>query len=392
MFFVRYRGGKGVMARATSQDGLNWSQGELLPSLVPDDLFPHREGDLANFPFHGETCIQHDPNASDGYRFYTGVKCTDDTLCMLVSEDGFTWENRGRKFGRATDTYPCIYKVGGEYRGLIRHDFGRDEGNLWRAVRGVQQLRGGPNGSLEGSREWYLDRYGSEEWRRRSLYALTRTEHEGMFLGLASVYEFPYGVASARPFTTDIVRPYLVTSRDGERWNLDWIRSKSLVPSGGEADFDHGMVLPAADWVTHGGYHWLYYAGWNSQHESHSGANANIGLVRWRRDRLLEVTLAEDADSGQLLTKPFEVPSRARALSVNAACEDGMVSVHMLNAQSNSVIASGSLAGIDDMDALVALTDSSGLQISWSSLMGRSARLRFTLSGQASLYAFRFVL
>jgi len=135
----------------------------------------------------------------------------------------------------------------------------------------------------------------------------------------------------------------------------------------------------------------MYYAGWNSQHEAHGAERGNIGLVRWRRDRLLEVTLAEDADNGELLTKPFEVPLGTRALFVNAACADGMISVHVLNSQSSSVLASGSLAGIDDLDALVALTENAVLPLSWSSLVGRSVRLRFTLSGQASLYAFRFV-
>merc|ERR1711879_648036 len=108
--------------------------------------------------------------------------------------------------------------------------------------------------------EWYLDRFGKDEFRRRQVYALTRTKYSDMYLGVVQMYEFAYGSMlpvetyewyhGKPPDTTDAMKPYLVTSRDGNTFDLNWLRRDPLIQLGEKGEFDHGVIVTAADWVT----------------------------------------------------------------------------------------------------------------------------------------------
>merc|ERR1712025_682627 len=133
---------------------------------------------------------------------------------------------------------------------------------------------------------------------RRNLYALTRTKYRDVYIGVATIYDYPY-LKQDPPYTADRLAPYFVASRDGVKFDFEWIRHRTpLIPHGDEHSFDHGVIIPAADILTVGGYHWLYYAGYRNQHEQIEEGEAKIGLARWPEGRLVHLTVGPDAEEG----------------------------------------------------------------------------------------------
>jgi len=190
---------------------------------------------------------------------------------------------------------------------------------------------------------WYLDAHeGKSERFLRQLYALTRTPHNGgrVFLGLASVIELPKG--GDRPagrqhpprrrtpakLAHDVIQPYLVTSRDGIRWDLGWIdRRRPLVPLGKPGAFDHGIVFPASRIVAGGGRHWVFYEGRAVPHERrHDGyaSFAGIGLATLDRDRIVRVRPASAwGEWGVLTTTAFRLGADVGRILVNVEFGNG---------------------------------------------------------------------
>lgn len=398
-FIMFYRSHKNNIGRAVSKDGQIWNKTGLVDLPDESNLKVQHLKSL-----EGEMCVQYDPGERDpNFRYYAGVKCQWDEggsiadLCLLSSPDGLSWRMVGHSYGRATDTYPCIYKEQDGYVGVIRHDFGTTYG--WREVRGASVLTGSTEiirngGMFSKGTHWFLDRFGSTEWRRRSMYGLSRTKYSGMYIGIAQIYQFPYGT-SDRPYTSDIVEPFLVTSRSlqGETFELGWIRTKKpLITRGRPDQFDHGVILTAADWLTYGGHHWLYYAGWNAQHELKRRAEAQIGLIRWDQDRITQLSLAHEKDFGTVTTKEFTLPDHVSTLHVNADCRRGWVGVTLKSAGDASPPRTLASAIIKDQDgpALQAhLKFERGSDL--NKLGGHNVRLLWRLTGSAKLYAFQFI-
>eukprot|EP00747_Dinoflagellata_sp_TGD_P031024 gnl/TRDRNA2_/TRDRNA2_135021_c0_seq1.p1 gnl/TRDRNA2_/TRDRNA2_135021_c0~~gnl/TRDRNA2_/TRDRNA2_135021_c0_seq1.p1 ORF type:complete len:574 (-),score=42.08 gnl/TRDRNA2_/TRDRNA2_135021_c0_seq1:155-1777(-) len=383
--FVMFHRRDGGVGRAASRDGVSWTK-EAKIDMPKEDMDMHN--------FEGEMCVQYDPYAKNNdERFYSGVKCRMADLCVLTSPDGYVWKSHGQKYGRATDTYPCIYKdsnTSTEFTAFVRKDFGTVGG--WREIRGVAQLSAHADSisslpSFTNESEWYLDRYGKDEFRRRQVYALSRTKYSDMYIGIVQMYEFAYGSSGG----TDIMRPYLITSRDGKRFNLDWLRRKPLIPLGRRNEFDHGVILTAADWVTQGGYHWLYYSGWNVQHERKSNAEARIGAVRWEQDRLIEVAPGDGMNIGWLLTHVFLIPQETQCFRIDARGTEteGSIGITLLKPDAGvaKTLAFVSLPASNYKDRCVDLFNGRSIL---PQIAGMPVQLNFTLEGNVSLYGFSF--
>jgi len=386
-FLMFHRSGREV-SLAVSQDGLSWERGPLLRGIRASRY-------MLTEDFGGEMCVQYHPEPKVPLdRWFAGVKCNKGELCMLHSENGIDWVFAGRKYGRATDTYPCVYREGNNFTAIIRRDFGTRSG--WREIRGVQVLESNPStadtlrhiDNFTRKTEWYLDLFGKDEFRRRSVYALTRTKYAGLYLGLAQVYEFAYGQEDYPPFTKDYMQPYLVTSRDGRTFDLGWLRREPLIPRGKPLEFDHGVIMTAADWLTYGGYHWLYYSGWATPHERKHESVSKIGLIRWRQDRLVKLAQQHLNTTGRVLTKFFVIPAGADSLRVNAECLRGEVRVRLLGRCCLGPCASASLRDFDAPNQTAPLEFEG--DNTWESIAGKPVRLEFQLDGGASLYGFHF--
>lgn len=415
-FVMFYKSDVGVR-RAVSVDGKKWRK---VGSTTG----------ISTRSFEGEMCVQFDSSLkkeNGEYPYFAGIKCnlnpdpevTDADFCFAYSNDGVKWHMGAKLYGRATDTYPCLYREGNHFMGIIRHDFGTSGG--WREIRGISilnssatvsrsilsMLKGteskypkGKESEMKEVSKWYLDSLGKNEWRRRAMYGLTRTRYAGLYIGMAHVYDFPYGHTLEGinpPFQTDIVRPYLVTSRDGYHFDHDWIRRQPLIPHGNKStDFDQGMILPAADFVTALGFHWLYYAGWNMQHEVRKEFEAKIGLIRWRQNRLVEIVQDDSTHVGKIFTKPFLVPPGSTALYVIGSCKHGAikVSVHGGDSKddSSSALARSALQGCKDENTEhhANLEFVAGRSWNHADIKQGPVRLKLELSGGASLNGFRF--
>ena len=344
--------------------------------------------------------VMIDPRESDPAHRYKASFDADNVGAGLAhSADGihFIPYNNGKAVtGRAADTYNQILwdEEAKTYRLLTRTDFGTPGGTG--EIRGTRSMtnpdvKANPTG-WKTTRSWKLD-----DPARRQIYALTDWIYEGVHFGLATIYEYPGDFSEGREtdhqkrHERDVINYYLVTSRDGDTWDLHWILSgQPIVPRGGDGAFDKDILFPASEIVTHGDQHWLYYLGGNERHGE--------GKVQPEKQRALGLaTLPLDRFGGlQAKARPGTVTTKAFQLDgsnvlINADCQAGRCAVEVLDREGKP------LAGFTLSDCYpLTQQDALRLPVRWkksadlSSLIGQTVRLRFHLQ-DATLYAFQIV-
>ena len=212
------------------------------------------------------------------------------------------------------------------------------------------------------------------------------------------------------PYDHDIMSVYLVTSRDGELFDLSSVYSYNrLLPRGACAhvparnasgwleasmrgcDFDHGYVQPASHIVTSDdGRHHLHYEGRPVRHEERWSAPARIGVASWAPHRLAGLTRAPDAPAdvpcGTVRLRPF-VLNGSLTLNADAPPSTSSITVQILEPSPTAGglgarLLHGRAAGDDQR-----------LQVQWDNghpkaLRGRLCQVVVRLCGAARLYAF----
>jgi hypothetical protein len=205
----------------------------------------------------------------------------------------------------------------------------------------------------------------------------------------------------------DYVHPHhsmdieLATSRDGIRFRRVQ-NGRKVVELGRRGDFDAGMVIvsPMA-FLVHDDRIWFYYTATPDtfQEGPRSGANRPwhryTGLVNWRLDGLTHVQVAPGAQSGSLLTAPFQVRDRGAAeLWINAAVGDraSALTAELVDAETRHP-----LEGYTRAESERFQSDSTGHALRWrrSPTLGGvrvpRIRVRFHLAGRdVRLHAFGF--
>jgi len=340
-------GGMPHLAVATSADGANW-QKQLLNT---------------SFRLFGgaDFCVlldKHEAEPLHRYKMVYNCHSPKHFTCIATSPDGVAWRNYGRKFGRATDTLPCLYhERAGTYELVIRQNWATPL--YWRGIRGTQVLQVDEDSFKKGleskasntvirfelQSHWYFDRFGKLEWLRRQTYAHTRTLYEGVYLGLVHLYEWPLvaylpigleewqrlvnGTFMANHIEKfDTLNPYLATSRDGVHYNFQWIYGGQ--PLRLRQGLKHKFLQPASQIVTAGGFHWLFYTGSPATHHDRWDAEERLFLARFPLDRLSGLmpttsgrNLPRGLVEGVVTTRAFAWPRDASMLLVNTEVPEG---------------------------------------------------------------------
>lgn len=393
---------------------------------------------------------------------YAGYEGGGSMACLAHSRDGInfetlqpTWdfprtkgqcsENKPSFLGMAADAY--VTPTAGEERDVVwyRQNFGTSYG--WREIRGLQVAEiklcktkgvwahvndakgikalptvrlGMINSSLLVKKEkllgWYLDRLGKLERYRRQLYSVQLTKHsEGLYLGLATVLEWPKDIstepqgAHLPAYKRDTTNVYLVTSRDGVHIDDGWIYAhRPLLPKGAwQRDWNAGMFLPAAQILSDEQSHLVYYEARSGMvhHENRFAGTAVIGMAAWQRDRIVGLRQSHARSPGVMITKVFMLRGKSLWLDFDTGSGgDGGVGVEVLDAHgtvidgfakgevvSRAALAQGEMAEVRWLDArgTPSRTLEDATLVGLQGQSGRALRLRFSLAGGVKLYAFQ---
>lgn len=476
---------------AHSSDGLNWSQPTLISKLWGKrgarrwkELFPNlcvvndeqrkrliNTHSCGNGRAGGSVCVSTSA-LRDGVRWMPlGDKAGVLTGNSFDSPNVFP-SRCGLPCELASDSGSCIRWEAGwnEYRLTKRRHFEMPN-TRWRAIRGVQIAANADiDSNVSAFQEigsWYFDRYGKDERRERQMYSFNvarmqladpdpewyhrsqprkadrfkpdtsharrykRPARSALYVGLASVLEWPYVREDATPYRlplsiplrTDLVTPYLLPTRDGGiTVDLDSIYARQpLIPHGGCTDtsldscaFDHGYIQPASELLTVGMEHWLYYEGRRVHHHIRFSERATIALARWGLHRIIAlvrnprcttdargVQNSSQRKCGFIVTRPFRVPSARLAFNVDTTGGRSFVTgdavlVEVLAPFGPMSAPALSGFGVEDSVSIHGAgykqfarwrnRGPTGLQ----PLVGRLVRLRISLCGQAHLYSLTF--
>mmetsp|Transcript_30546 Transcript_30546/g.74394 ORF Transcript_30546/g.74394 Transcript_30546/m.74394 type:complete len:669 (+) Transcript_30546:132-2138(+) len=340
-----------LLVAAVSEDGVRWEK-HRARMVDPDGK---RHNGVVNYP-STDTCVLRDEHERrPRYRYKMTYNCfqngwqryeidndhepsyrrrrTIDHTCLATSPDGLRWEDHGRIFGGATDTQPCLYHDSpGNYTYILRKDFHTAQAT--REIRGTQLYtisydefhrnlnEDGPLPFHLVTR-FYLDRNTKLERFQHQIYAVTGSVVEGVHVGVFSILDWPrlpkerktWRKATTKPFPKDIVQPYMATSRDGFRYNMAWIYKKEPLRLGKGKNYKY--VATAAQIITHGGYHWVYYTGNVRYHHERWRGTENIRLARYPQDRLSALIPIDRLEPASVVIKPFIWPKQTASLRVN---------------------------------------------------------------------------
>ena len=404
----------GRIGVAFSVDGFDWTRRRPLEFYVF----------LA--PSGGEHCVLHDvhePDASLRWKMVHNCNRPVDETCLATSPDGISWVERGHKWGRNVDRQACLYhdRPGGGYDYMLPQEFATS--HCWRDIRGTQLLHVSdddfhrvllgnstarqPKGRVpfKLDRMWYLDRFNKLERYEHVIYYQTRTLYEGVYLGLLTALHWPMpsvidgfqteekqvlfsSVTGVEGWMHDRIAPYLVTSRDARAFNFQWVYAKQpLIRSNTSRPEPMRVLLPAAQIVTWGGWHWLYYAGTQRPHTQRWSGSAKIYLARFPKDRISGLQTTAD---GFIMTKPFRWPRGALTLSINlhlgpaGGRKDGCGCIISLIGSSGGMVRSlhEVSSGQRDEDEVEVRVADLGL-----SELG-DVQMRFVMRGEVQIYAF----
>jgi len=210
-----------------------------------------------------------------------------------------------------------------------------------------------------------------------------------------SVYEWPSDFSEGKQtdhekrHERDVLNYYLVTSRDGDHWDLRSVDAgRPLVERGPDGAWDKDLILPANWIVTRGDEHWIYYGGANERHGVAEifapQRDSAIGLAKLPLDRF--VALEAKEKTGEVITKPFVWDGTN--LLLNFVAKDGEIAVELLDDAGKPLAGfagdhRASAKGIDDLHWRVPWKNADKLD----DLRGRKIKLKFQLRN-ARLYAF----
>jgi len=358
------------------------------------------------------------------FKGYRKKKRLLDYTCIATSPDGVHWRDHGPKFGKRTDTQACLYynPVWGNYTYFQRREFSTEA--LKRMIRGTQiwtisydtfhrYLDSDERMPFYRIKSAYLDRYGKIERYQHQIYTLVRGEkYGGMYMGFSNVYHFPRIDSSHEPFKKivddplDTVDVYYLPSRDGIHFKFDWIYAKEPVPFAKEMNFKFKMV--SQKFVTHKGYHYLYFSGSKGDHVTRWKEGESIWLAKFYEGRLSGLKLMNPKGYGFIETRPFNLPKlgsifgsadplellrwaghfAAVKLLVNVALpsKKSVCEVHIickdLHKESMGAITYSQRHEVEQIEKQISFKLGSCLD------PGDETRLIFTLKGQARLYGF----
>jgi len=327
-----------------------------------DGLAFTRTGVINGIPFgDGEQsmAVSRTDDLPDSQRYLAAFSTPSVEAGIAISSDGlsFTALNGGAPVtGRASDTYDQLLfdPVRGQYRLNTRTDFGDAGGSG--EIRGVRTM---VNSDIVGTptawttiSEWSLTPW--FEPTDRQIYAKTEFVYRGVYFGLATVYS-GIGDMSEGPvdYVTrherNVLDAYLLTSRNGIDWDLHWILAgQPLVARGASGTFDKDAILPAAQVVTTGGKHVLYYSGADERHDV-PARNWGIGRATVQQDRLV----CQAARGGPGTAQTAFLPISQSSFGIDVSAAHGSVTLQFEKRSVDGNTQSGTPISISSRDSVM---------------------------------------
>jgi hypothetical protein len=244
------------------------------------------------------------------------------------------------------------------------------------------------------------------EWSPLNLILSADDEEDNLdesFYALRSwrVGEIELGFMGVFDSVENVVRPQLVSSRDGLRWKR-LNKRQPILPLGGAGDWDEYMVIAACEPIRVGDEHWFFYGGSNAHHDwwitglreglevpeasDLEAVRQGIGIARLRLNGLVSLH-AGPVREGLLTTETVD-PSGSQ-LEINCACgEGGYVAVELTDANNLT------LEGYARDDSIQFTGDAVAHRWRWKNRDGLENRgpvkIRFWMR-DADLYSFEWV-
>lgn len=244
----------------------------------------------------------------------------------------------------------------------------------WRGVRGIRTLVANST-NLNTTfwrlgNAWRLDaELGTQEHFRRMIYQVSTTQYAGVHFGLMDVLEWPRCMQPNPKHGCegrgDVNRIYISTSRDGIHFDLRWIYASQPLHSPDEGQWNSGVISPAAQFVTFGGFHWVYYRACGVGHDTlylqpEANDTCAIGLMKYRQDGLAHLTTTKADIWSIVRTRWFRLQGQDLIVNVDFKGVDGVLEVVIISNGTREIVEKSkhhTTGGID-------------LKIEWASVTG----------------------
>lgn len=206
-----------------------------------------------------------------------------------------------------------------------------------------------------------------------------------------SMSAFKYGpvyVGQIALYDNEFVNYCIAVSRDGSKWDLQYVKpSLAVVQRGESGSFDGGMIFPQCNEPIEKDGQWLLYYGAAEVPRGEIGRTQatrpytrSIGLAVVRKEGLLY--LENENGSASMTTKSFVL--QGRALHINADASRGTIRV-------TASVVHGDGRETEWGASRIITADDTRIRVEWpdgdlSALIGKAIRLRFDMSGAVRLY------
>lgn len=180
------------------------------------------------------------------------------------------------------------------------------------------------------------------------------------------------------------IEPQLVFSRDlNSPWQIP--ETKSILPLGGPADWDKGMIFTANTPLVTSDKFLMYYSGWDNWHSPFYTKNCNISCASWRLDGFVSLHSEEIEEIVETKLLSFE----GRSLVVNADASNGRILVSLADEWGEDIPGYSfydcDQINVSDVRRTVTWAGKNDLTM----FEGEVIRLRFLIEN-ADLYSFQF--
>lgn len=377
----------GVMAYATSKDGIHWERPNLDIEPGTNRIVPQKRPDSTAVVIDYDT-----KDASQRYKMFirpTGEK--PENGYSFVSADGIHWSDpvpTGKMGDRSTMFYNPFRK---KWVYSIRCSSAAGRSRQYREHSDfLQGAAWGPEDVVFWTSADKLDLVDPVIKQPPQLYNHDAVAYESLILGLFEIHLGPTnkeGETTGIPKITDLMTGF---SRDGFHWSRP--DRTAFIPASRTPDsWDRGYLQSAGGiCVVVGDKLWFYYGGFrgdpnnlNKGWKNGMYSDASTGIATLRRDGFVSLN-AKDA-AGTVETRP--VTFSGKYLFVNVDCPKGELRAEVLD-EKGQVIEPFSLANCIPISA-----DSTLQRVKWkggeslASLAKRPVRFRFQLTNGA-LYSF----
>merc|ERR1712039_941582 len=189
----------------------------------------------------------------------------------------------------------------------------------------------------------------------------------------------------AYPQAVDTMLPFLATSRDGLSWNWQWVYGRAPLPVAKGTGFNY--IQAAHQFLTWGGFHWIFYSGNPQGHEKRWKGHEEIWMARYVQNRM--IGLKTRGQSGHVISKLFWWSDDVISLNVDLVVgNNSFCRVFVLGSDGFEFKLADILESRSDGPVCINVSTQRPQRTTSSDVGGHNVQLRFDMAGHVRLYAF----